>query len=157
MLLHCEVASPPSLWEASREHLSDDWRGYGVLEAARYDHALLRIEELLATYGKSLEQDFGIPLPANFDPAAFANRHVLRELDYDAKKEAALAEEAMVTGMDTTITIISTFTRGVMPKQVFKWRCHLFKRKKHIMTTLLTDTRTCFADLTVGHWGTRDR
>ena len=88
------MASPAELWDSARDDLSDDWRPYGVPEIARYDHALLRIEELLGSYGKSLSMDFNLPLPSNFDPTAFANRQVLRELEYDSAEETSKAQTA---------------------------------------------------------------
>ena len=89
ILACCDVAEPVKLWGAFSSELSEDFR-LRYPEHIAVDLALQHIQECLERSAHT-NADFGLPLPRNFDAAAYKVRDLRAEQDYDAPQEAAQA------------------------------------------------------------------
>ena len=81
--LRCELSEPLVVWEQFKEAMAEDFVFAGVPQREAVERALAHIQTMLAaTVGKTTEE-FGLPLPADFDRNAFRSREYRAELAYD--------------------------------------------------------------------------
>ncbi|CAK0881113.1 unnamed protein product, partial [Prorocentrum cordatum] len=85
LLLHCELASPVTLWQRFANDLCEDVQRH-LSETDSENAALLHVQEALSQAGKTLT-DFGLPTPTYHDVAGLQPRDVRRETAYDAEEE----------------------------------------------------------------------
>ncbi|CAK0811873.1 unnamed protein product [Prorocentrum cordatum] len=85
LLLHCELASPVTLWQRFANDLCEDFQRH-LSETDSENAALLHVQEALSQAGKTLT-DFGLPTPTDHDVAGLQPRDVRRETAYDAEEE----------------------------------------------------------------------
>ncbi|CAK0903273.1 unnamed protein product [Prorocentrum cordatum] len=85
LLLHCELASPVTLWQRFANDLCEDFQRH-LSETDSENAALLHVQEALSQAGKTLT-DFGLPTPTGHDVAGLQPRDVRRETAYDAEEE----------------------------------------------------------------------
>ena len=91
LLVHCEPSEPRTLWEEFQHHLADDFVRKSTNKARDLNAALHAVNLLLHSHGKTAG-DYDLPLPDDFDPSEFRDRHLRHALDFDSAAEATAAE-----------------------------------------------------------------
>ena len=101
IIVFCDVGSPLDLWTHFREELADDFRHAAgrprPVEARFFNEAILAIDALIASQGKSIQGDFPmLPVPDATLPhggagvaAGRVNREIAEELNFNQADEAA--------------------------------------------------------------------